>query len=57
MIFTERGLAGRARFKALAKAQEDGLELLRLSQSSAAQDQARLETLKADPLVQYAMLD
>lgn len=57
MIFTERGLTGRARFKALAKAQEEGQELLRLSQSSAAPDQARLEALKADPMVQYAMLD
>jgi len=52
--FEEQGLAGRALMKALRKPQADAIELLGLlKQPEAARDNARVEALKADPLVQY----
>jgi alkylation response protein AidB-like acyl-CoA dehydrogenase len=57
-IFAGRKLAGRAALKALAAAQQDALELLRLSAKPAgSRDEQRLEKLKADLLVQFALLD
>jgi alkylation response protein AidB-like acyl-CoA dehydrogenase len=57
-LFAGQNLAGRAAFKALAKTQEDALELLRLSAKPAgARDEQRLQALKADTLVQFVMLD
>ncbi|MGD0259948.1 MAG: acyl-CoA dehydrogenase family protein [Verrucomicrobiota bacterium] len=57
-IFAGRNLAGRAAFKALAATQPEALELLKLSaQPAESRDQKRLETLKANPLVQFALLD
>jgi alkylation response protein AidB-like acyl-CoA dehydrogenase len=57
-IFAERNLAGRAAFKALGKSQQDALELILLSAKPRAQrNERRLETLQADPLVQFALLD
>ena len=57
-IFAERKLSGRAALKALAAAQKDALELLELSAKPAgARDEQRLEKLKGDLLVQFALLD
>ena len=57
-IFAGRNLAGRAAFKALAATQQEALELLQLSAKPAgSRDEQRLEALKADPLVQFALLD
>ena len=54
-----KNLTGRAAFKALAKVQQDAIELPRaLSAKPAGQrDEARLDQLEADPLVQFAILD
>ena len=57
-IFAGRKLAGRAALKALAASQQDALELLDLSAKPAgSRDEQRLEKLKADLLVQFALLD
>ena len=57
-IFAERKLSGRAALKALAAAQQDALELLKLSAKPAgSRDEPRLEKLKGDLLVQFALLD
>jgi alkylation response protein AidB-like acyl-CoA dehydrogenase len=57
-IFAERKLSGRAALKALAAAQKDALELLELSAKPAgSRDEQRLEKLKGDLLVQFALLD
>jgi alkylation response protein AidB-like acyl-CoA dehydrogenase len=57
-IFAGRKLAGRAALKALAAAQQEALELLQLSAKPAgSRDEQRLEKLKADLLVQFALLD
>jgi alkylation response protein AidB-like acyl-CoA dehydrogenase len=57
-IFAERKLSGRAALKALAAAQQDALELLALSAKPAgSRDEQRLEKLKTDLLVQFALLD
>ncbi len=58
-IFAARNIeGGRAQFKAMAKVQADGVELLTLAAKPEGQrDQERLETLQADPLVQFALLD
>jgi len=51
-------LTGRAAFKALGKSQQDALELLQLSAKPVgSRDEKRLEALRADPLVHYALLD
>jgi len=53
-LFAEQGLSGRALMKALRKPQADATELLGLlKQPAAARDNARVEALKADPMVQY----
>jgi alkylation response protein AidB-like acyl-CoA dehydrogenase len=57
-IFAGRNLSGRAALKAMAATQQEALELLRLSSKLAAsRDKQRLEKLKADLLVQFALLD
>ena len=49
---------GSARFKALRRLSKDALEYLDLnSQSPAIRNQARLDQLAADPVVQYLLLD
>ena len=53
-LFAEQGLSGRALMKALHKPQAEAVELLGLlKQPHAARDNARIEALQADPLVQY----
>ena len=52
-IFEEKGLTGRAAFKELTKSQQDAIELL----IHTGPDTLRTEALKADPLVQFAILD
>ena len=54
-IFAGQNLAGRAAFKALTKSQQDAIEMLGLVESQGGGE--RLEALKADPLVQFAILD
>ena len=57
-IFAGRNLSGRAALKAMAATQQEALELLRLSSKLAgSRDKQRLEKLKADLLVQFALLD
>ncbi len=57
-ILSAQKLTGRAAIKALAKTEQDAIELLQLAAKPAgARDEQRLETLKADPLVQFALLD
>jgi alkylation response protein AidB-like acyl-CoA dehydrogenase len=57
-LFAAQKLAGRAAFKALAKTQQEAMELLELSAKPAgSRDEKRLEALKADPLVQFVLLD
>jgi alkylation response protein AidB-like acyl-CoA dehydrogenase len=57
-LFAERKLAGRAALKALAATQQEALELLQLSAKPAgSRDEQRLEKLKGDLLVQFALLD
>ncbi|MCX6967322.1 MAG: acyl-CoA/acyl-ACP dehydrogenase [Verrucomicrobia bacterium] len=55
-IFEEKGLSGRAAFKALTQSQQDAIELLKLSAQPEA-NRERIEALQADPLVQFALLD
>jgi alkylation response protein AidB-like acyl-CoA dehydrogenase len=51
-------LAGRAAFKALAKAQQEAIEWLRLGRKPKDQrDETRLEALGANPLVRFALLE
>ena len=53
-ILKEQGVSGRAILKALRKPQADAVELLGLLKlPEATRDNARIEALKADPLVQY----
>ena len=53
-MFAEQGVSGRALMKVLRKPQADAVELLGLlKQPEATRDNARIEALKADPLVQY----
>lgn len=55
--FDEQGLSGRALMKALRKPQADAVELLGLlRQPEATRDNARIEALQADPLVQYVWM-
>lgn len=57
-LLAEKKLTGRAAYKELAKAQTAALELLELSGKPVGeQDLARLEALRADPLVRFADLD
>ncbi|MGD0017077.1 MAG: acyl-CoA dehydrogenase family protein [Verrucomicrobiia bacterium] len=57
-ILEEKGLAGRAAFKALTKSAQDGVELLKLAAQPAAQrDAARFDALQNDQLVKFAILD
>ncbi len=57
-LFAQQGLSGRSALKALAKIQQDATECIELQrQSAAGRDNARLELLESDPLVQYAILD
>jgi alkylation response protein AidB-like acyl-CoA dehydrogenase len=54
----EKKLTGRAAFKELAKKQQDGLELMRLNAQPVGQrDLKRAETLEADMLVKFSILD
>ena len=55
-ILEEKGLSGRAAFKALTQNQQEAIELLKLSAQPDA-DRARIEALRADPLVQFALID
>jgi alkylation response protein AidB-like acyl-CoA dehydrogenase len=53
-----QNLAGRAAVKALAKARQEAMEWLRLSAKPKDQrNRTRIETLEADPLVRYALLE
>lgn len=57
-IFLEKNLVGRAQFKAMAQVQQDAIELVKLAAAEAgARDEKRFEALRADPLVQFAILD
>ena len=52
--FKEQGIKGRAILKALRQPQADAVELLGLlKQPEATRDNARIDALQADPLVQY----
>ena len=54
----ERNLTGRAAIKALAKAQQDGIELVKLrAQPVNRRDETRLNTLESDMLVRFAVMD
>jgi len=55
-IYQEKGLTGRAAFKEMSKNQQDAIELLKLSESPEGNCE-RIEALKADQLVQFAILD
>jgi alkylation response protein AidB-like acyl-CoA dehydrogenase len=53
-----KNLTGRAAFKELMKKQQEALELVRLnSQPVGQRDLKRTETLEADPLVKFSILD
>ncbi len=57
-IFAAQKITGRAQFKAMGKVEKDAIELLILrAKPDAERDHKRLETLAADPLVQYALRD
>ena len=57
-ILAAQNLTGRAALKALTKSQQEALELLQLSAKPAgSRDEQRLAQLKAEPLVQYVLLD
>ncbi len=57
-IFAEEGIKGRAQLKAFRKINKDALELLALrDQSEGERDDARMQELEADPLVQFALQD
>jgi alkylation response protein AidB-like acyl-CoA dehydrogenase len=54
----EKNLTGRAAFKELAKKQQEAVELVRMNSLPVGQrDLKRTETLEADPLVQFSLLD
>ncbi|MGB7769544.1 MAG: acyl-CoA dehydrogenase family protein [Verrucomicrobiia bacterium] len=54
----EKKLTGRAALKELAKKQQEAMELVRLnSQPVGQRDLKRAETLEADPLVKFSVLD
>ena len=55
-ILDEKGLSGRAAFKMLTQNQQDAIELLKLSAQPEA-NRERIEALRADPLVQFALID
>ena len=55
-IFAQQGLSGRAAFKAMTHKQQEAIELLQLSAQPEA-NRERIETLRADPLVQFALID
>src|SRR5262249_14844886 len=58
VFLASQKLSGRAAFKALSKFQQDAMELLALeSKPVGSRDNQRLEALRAQPLVQYALLD
>lgn len=57
-LLAEKQLTGRAAFKELAKAQAAALQLIELTAKPVGeQDLARVEALRADPLVRFAELD
>jgi len=57
-ILASQNLTGRAALKAMAKSQQDAIELLKLRAKSAGhRDEARLAALEADSLVRFALLD
>jgi alkylation response protein AidB-like acyl-CoA dehydrogenase len=57
-FLAERNLTGRAAFKALAKARQEAIQWLRLSEKPEDQrEPTRIEALGADPLVRFALLD
>lgn len=57
-IFGAQKITGRAQFKAMGKVEKDAIELLALrAKPDAERDHKRIETLEADPLVQYALRD
>jgi len=54
----EKNLTGRAAFRELAKKQQEAVELVRMNSLPVGQrDLKRTETLEADPLVQFSLLD
>jgi len=55
-IFAEQGLSGRAAFKVMTQKQQEAIELLKLSAQPDA-NRERIEALRADPLVQFALID
>ena len=55
-IFEERGLTGRAAFREMTKNQQDAITLLKLDENVQINAE-QIEALKADPLVQFAILD
>ena len=53
-----QNLTGRAAFKALARSQQEALELVKqLRKPQDQRDQARVAALEADPLIRFALLD
>ena len=57
-LLAAQKVTGRAAVKVLTKSQAEARELLELSaKPEGLRDEARLATLKADPLIQFAMLD
>jgi alkylation response protein AidB-like acyl-CoA dehydrogenase len=56
--FAEQGLSGRSALKALTKIHQDAADCIALQrQPAATRDQARLELLESNTLVQYVILD
>lgn len=57
-LFAEQGLSGRSAIKAMAKIQQDAAECISLrGMVAASRDNARLEVLESDLMVQCAILD
>ena len=57
-IFAAQGITGRRQLQVFKRLEADALEFIRLGGLPAAErDQARYEALKADPLIQFAILD
>jgi alkylation response protein AidB-like acyl-CoA dehydrogenase len=57
-LFAEQGISGRGVLKAFARIQQDAIDCVTLQrQPEAGRDQARLDLLESNPLVQYAILD
>ena len=57
-IFAQKGLTGRAQFKALSESAKAGIDYVRLAaRPESERDAARFATLQEDPLVQFAYLD